>query len=402
MVDGGFDAVTNSEMAGIAELLQRLIAIDSRNPDLTEGAPGELEIANFVAGKLNGFGLEVTFAQVIGERSNVIGTLPGHDSAATVIFEAHLDTVPASPATMKPLQEGGRIYGRGACDTKGSLAAMIAAVERLAAYPGRRPTVILAAACDEEYRMRGARQLAKTLPSADAVIIGEPTRLIPARMHNGFMRFAITVRGIAAHSSRAELGTNAIVHAARLVLELDAVVGERLRTEVHPLAGAALLSATVVEGGTAPNVIPDRCTVWFDRRVGPDESCSEALAEIRAVVAGYAKREDVVIDVGDPVVAFEALKTGENSLVVLAAQSAAEEILKQKVVVGGMTYSTDACCFSDRADLPSVVLGPGSIEQAHGDLEWVEVAELLKARDIYFELALRIAELVQTGAKGDS
>lgn len=394
--------MSGAELADIPALLEQLLAIDSRNPDLAEGAPGEREAGDFVAGLLRASGLDVTVSEVIGERSNVVGILPGRDSAATVIFEAHLDTVPASPATMRAFREGTRIYGRGACDTKGSLAAMLGAVQRLAAHPGRRPTVILAAACDEEYRMRGARQLAKTLPPADAVIIGEPTSLVPARLHNGFMRFAVTVKGVAAHSSRAEQGTNAIVHAARVVLELDDTVGARLRAQPHPLSGPALLSATMVEGGTAPNVIPDRCTVWFDRRIGPSESCDGALAEIRTTVAGYSAREGVDIEVEDPVVAFEALDTGEDALVVHAARSATASVLQRDVAVGGMTYSTDACCFAERTDLPSIVLGPGSIEQAHGEVEWVEISEVLQARDIYVELALRVAELVEKEAEGDS
>ncbi|MDF1480172.1 M20/M25/M40 family metallo-hydrolase [Leifsonia sp. H3M29-4] len=382
----------------VEDLLERLLRTDSRNPALAADSPGEGAIARQVATVLEAMGLEVTLQPVDGERANVIAVLPGIESAATVILEAHLDTVPADAATMAVRREGRRLYGRGACDTKGSLAAMIGAVDLLRRMPGPRPTVLLVGAVDEEYIMRGARQLARTLPSADAVVIGEPTSLLPARAHNGFVRVSVGVRGTAAHSSRAEMGVNAIVQAGRLVTDIDAGLGHRLRAASASIAGPALLSATMISGGIAPNVIPDRCTIWFDRRVPPGIDPLAALEELRAEVDAICARTGIDAAVDEPLVALGGLDTPPQSLAVRAACQAASTVLARDIESVGVTYSTDACCFYDRPDLPCVVLGPGSIEQAHGEVEWIDLDEVIAARDLYVQLALDIHALKETAA----
>lgn len=382
----------------VGDLLERLLRTDSRNPELTMASRGEGVIARHLAEVLGAMGLDVTLQTVDGDRANVIAALPGVDSTATVILEAHLDTVPADPATMAVHREGGRIYGRGACDTKGSLAAMVGALDRLRRLPGPRPTVLLVGAVDEEYIMRGARLLAASLPSADAVVIGEPTSLLPARAHNGFIRVSVEVRGTAAHSSRAEMGTNAIVQAGRLVIELDAGLGHRLRTASTSIAGPALLSATMISGGIAPNVIPDQCTIWFDRRVSPHMNPQAALDELRSEIDAICARTSIDAVVNEPLAALGGLDTSRHSLAVRAACQAASTVLARDIESIGVTYSTDACCFYERTDLPCVVLGPGSIDQAHGDVEWVDLDEVVAARDVYVQLVLDVHALKESTA----
>lgn len=382
----------------VEELLERFLRTDSRNPELAATSPGEGAVARQLADVLDTMGLDVTLQPVGGERANVIAVLPGIESRSTVILEAHLDTVPGGEATMAVHREGRRIYGRGACDTKGSLAAMVAAIDRLRRLPGPRPTVLLVGAVDEEYIMQGARLLAGSLPSADAVVIGEPTSLLPARAHNGFVRVSMEVRGTAAHSSQAELGTNAIVQAGRLVIELDTGLGARLRAASTSIAGPALLSATMVSGGIAPNVIPDRCTIWFDRRVSPGMDPLSALDEFRDEVDAICKRTGIDAAVNEPLVALGGLDASPHSLVVRAACHAASAVLARDVESIGVTYSTDACCFYDRPDLPCVVLGPGSIDQAHGEVEWIDLDEVIAARDLYVQLVLDVHALKETAA----
>ncbi|MBO3084733.1 M20/M25/M40 family metallo-hydrolase [Cellulomonas fengjieae] len=371
-----------------AVLLEELARIDSRNPDLSPDSAGERALAERVAQIVAGLGMDVRLIPVLDDRPNLVAVLPGVDSDATVIFEAHLDTVPADAGTREVRREGRRLYGRGTCDTKGSLAAMIAAIDRLSRTAGPRPTVLLACAVDEEYLMRGAGQLATELPSADVVVVGEPTSLVPARAHNGFLRFRVEVLGRSAHSSRAALGVNAINQAARLVLALDATVGERRRASPHPLAGHALLSATMVDGGIAPNVIPDRCSVLFDRRVAPGERPEEALAEAYEAIAQICERESITVELPEPLVSLGALETPPDAVAVVAAEAAASRALGRDVSAGGVTFSTDACCFYDRPDLPSVVLGPGSIDEAHGSVEWIELDDVDTAVRIYYDLAM--------------
>jgi acetylornithine deacetylase/succinyl-diaminopimelate desuccinylase-like protein len=376
----------------VEALLEELCRIDSRNPDLADDSPGERRLAERVGELLRGIGADVRIIPVIGERANVIGILPGIDSDAVVVLEAHLDTVPATAAAMRIFRDGRRLHGRGTSDTKGCLAAMIVAADALARRSGPRPTIIVAGVCDEEYIMRGALSLAAELPAADAVVIGEPTSLIPARAHNGFIRTQVVVVGEAAHSSRASLGVNAIERASLLVQELDRGLGERRRNAPHPLAGHALLSATMVDGGIAPNVIPDRCSLWFDRRVAPDETPGAALAELHDEIAAICARHGIQVELPEPLIALGGLDTPEDSPVIRAAELASAAVLGRPVTAGGVTYSTDACTFGERADLPVVVLGPGSIDQAHVDDEWIDLDELVASVGLYCDFAMRIHE----------
>lgn len=378
----------------VEELLEQLVQLDSRNPDLSPDSAGEQPLADFVAHLLESFGVQTSMLPALPGRSNLLGVLEGRDSEATVIFEVHLDTVPASEKTREVRRDGRLLFGRGSSDPKGSLAAMLSATKMLADAPGPRPAVLLVGVCDEEYLMRGSAELAKTLPPADAVVIGEPTSLIPARAHNGFMRFTITVHGRAAHSSRAELGVNAITEGARLISALDSAIGHRLRTQPHPLTGPASLSPTVAQGGGAANIIPDRFTIWFDRRLSPGETPAGALAEIDAELT--VLRSDRGIDArrSEPTIALAALDSPADSIAVRAAEQAATSVLGSPTAAIGVTYSTDACRFADRLDLPCIILGPGSIEQAHTDEEWIDLDQVVAAEQLYFELAMNVHALV--------
>jgi acetylornithine deacetylase len=371
-------------------VLRRLMAIDSRNPDLAPDSPGERPLAEEVAVLLEERGLVTELHDVVGERPNVVGTLPGTPGEPTVLLEAHLDTVPEPAGGIPVEQVGPRLSGRGACDTKGSLAAMIVAAGRLAAHPGPRPTVLVAGVADEEYIMRGAAALGRQLPPVDGVVIGEPTSLAPVRAHNGFIRVRARIGGRAAHSSKAHLGVNAVVHAARVVTALDEQLGERLRGRPHALTGPALLSPTMISGGIAPNVVPDRCEVMFDRRLAPDEAVSAALAEIEEVLASL-RDQGVDVRLDEPIVALPGVDAGEHAPIVRAAEQAVEATLGRRIPAHGVTYSTDACLLSGHAGLPCVVLGPGSIDQAHTDDEWVDLPEVETAADLYVAVALALA-----------
>jgi acetylornithine deacetylase len=371
-------------------VLRRLMQFDSRNPDLAPDSPGERPLAEEVAALLRERGLETALHDAVGSRPNVVATLPGTPGEPTVLLEAHLDTVPTPAGGIPVRQEGRRLYGRGACDTKASLAAMIVAAGRLSEHTGPRPTVLVAGVADEEYVMRGAAVLAEQLPPVDAVVIGEPTSLAPVRAHNGFIRVRVQVGGRAAHSSKAHLGVNAIVQAAKVVTVLDSRLGERLRRKPHALTGPALLSPTMVSGGIAPNVVPDRCEVMFDRRLAPDESVAVALAEIEEVL-GVLRDEGVSAHLDEPIVALPGMETLGETPVVRAAEEAVALVLGQHVGAQGVTYSTDACFLSGHAGLPCVVLGPGSIDQAHTDDEWVDLDEVATAADIYVAFVLALA-----------
>lgn len=374
----------------VEEIFDQLMRIDSQNPDLSPGVAGEAELATAVGSLLGRSGAKVTFQPVVDGRPNVVGVLEGTPGEGAIVLEAHLDTVPVLPTTRGIGIEGRRYYGRGACDTKASLAAMIVALHELSQTSERRPTVILAGVADEEYVMRGAATLLEALPDDVAgIVIGEPTSLLPVRAHNGFIRVAIGVHGVSAHSSRAELGVNAITQAARLVCELEDRLGVDLKCRPDPLTGHTLLNATMISGGIAPNVVPDYVEVVFDRRVGPGETVDEALGAIASVVEDL-REKGVDGRMHEPFARLPGYQTEVTHPIVRAAVEASSTFHGRPVEASGVTYSTDACYLGASGKYPCVVLGPGSIEQAHTDEEWVDLDELVEAVAVYRDLVLAL------------
>jgi acetylornithine deacetylase/succinyl-diaminopimelate desuccinylase-like protein len=384
-------AVTAPAPLDVEGLLEHLVGIDSQNPDLVPGHPGELALAREVADLLTGLGLETALHETLPGRPNVVGVLPG-DPDRAVLLEAHLDTVPAPGGRLTVRRDGQRLHGRGACDTKGSLAAMIAAVARLAHEPGPRPTVVIAGVVDEEYVMRGAAGLLAQIPPVSAVVIGEPTSLVPVRAHNGFLRLRLQAHGRAVHSSKAHLGHNAIIASARVVAALESSVGERLRHRHHPLIGPALLTPTMIAGGSAPNVVPDECDIWFDRRLAPDETATTALAEIDGALASM-RQQGLEISRDEPIVSLAGVETPADHPLVVATEQAVEAVLGVKQVATGVTYSTDACYLGGQGGLPCVVMGPGSIDQAHTVDEWIDLPEVTRAVDVYAEIVRQLGRI---------
>jgi acetylornithine deacetylase/succinyl-diaminopimelate desuccinylase-like protein len=372
----------------VEALLERLVRIDSQNPDLVPGHPGELELASTVAEIMQDLGMHTALPETLPGRPNVIGVLPG-TSEERLLFEAHLDTVPAPQHKVIVHREARRLHARGSCDTKGSLAAMLAAVEQLSRESGPRPTLVVAGVVDEEFIMRGAELLLDQIGPVVGTVVGEPTSLVPVRAHNGFIRVRLQVHGKSAHSSKAHLGKNAILGAAQVVTALEARVGQRLQHRHHHLAGPALLTPTMVQGGIAPNVVPDRCELWFDRRLSPGEEPATALAEIDEVL-NHLRAEGTEVDRDQPIVSLPGVETPANHPLVAATERAVGAVTGKHEAATGVTYSTDACFLARSGETPFIVLGPGSIDQAHTDDEWIDLDELVQAVDVYAEVVRQV------------
>jgi acetylornithine deacetylase len=375
----------------VVELLVELVGIESTNTTLDPDGPGEAAMADRLAQLLDDLGLAVEMYEVAPGRPNVLGTLPGHPDRPALLFEAHLDTVPTPPGGIPVHLESGRLTGRGSCDCKGALAAMLGALDRIAASPAaERPTVLLAGAVDEESSMTGSAALLPLLTldgrTVSAAVIAEPTSLVPVRAHHGVVRAALTAHGRAAHAAKAHLGVNAVTAMARAITALDDRLGRRLAATMHPLAGPALLNTTMIRGGSAPNIVPDLCEVIVDRRIPPGTTPAEVVAEIEAVLAERREAGDE-IRLGDPFVALPGVETDPDEAIVVAAERAATSALGRPVSAGGVPFATDACNLLGTGGIPCVVLGPGSIDQAHTADEWVDIAEVLAAVDVYEAIA---------------
>jgi acetylornithine deacetylase len=370
------------------ELLEELVRIDSVNPAM--GGPGEPEIVARLAGVLRDLGLEVSTPEVVDGRRNLLATLPGSSGAPTLLLEAHLDTVAMPGDGLAVGRTDDRLVGRGSCDTKGSGAAMVAAMAELIGSGDERATVVFAGVADEEDRMLGSRALVDQLPPVDGAVIGEPTSLEPVRVHNGLARIAIEAHGRAAHTSRAHLGVNAISAASRVVSTLDERLLPRLTARAHPLAGPALLTPAVIHGGVAPNVVPDRCRLSVDRRLAPGENPHAALAEIDELLDELREHGDRITR-EPPWLLLEAVETSADHPVVRLAEESVEAVLGRPATAGGVPYGTDASNLSGVGGVPCVVLGPGSIDQAHTDDEWVPLEEVRQGAFVYAEMARRFA-----------
>ena len=390
----GIVAPVPSEFHGQADrtrverLLIRYVGTHSVNPAVDGGA-GEADLASLLFSDLRDWGFDPAREPVHpGGRDNVIATLPGREGSPTVMFHAHLDTVGLSgKATADALSTGGNVYGRGACDTKGSLVAMVESLRLLESVDvAERATVMLVGGIDEEVGGTGAQQLAAAHPEIEMAVIGEPTSLDIATAHKGVLRFDIATTGIPAHSSKPHLGRNAIYAMARVLDLLQTHYLTSLDPAGHPLAGPATLAVTTIRGGSGFNVVPAECVIGLDRRVIPGENHEELLDEFDSLLAGL----DVTLERRDPFLMTAPLDTPVTDPVVQALKQAREEATGREADPIGVTYGTDASAFAP-AGISCVVFGPGSIDQAHSDEEWVGIEETAIAAEILAQTALHLA-----------
>ena len=375
--------------------LAALVAIDSVNPEF--GGPGEGGVADYVDDRLRSAGIETRRTEVLPGRDNVVGVIPGRDRSRQVVLEAHMDVVSIAGMTIPPFAptiDGGRIYGRGSCDTKAGLAGMLHAVLDLHRSGIAPPCdVWLAAVIDEEYLFRGVTRLCDDLPARvpgrapSAAIIAEPTEMRVVVATKGVVRWEIVFHGRAAHSSKPHLGINAISHAATFIRAVDAHHAG-LATHLHPLLGPATGNVGLIAGGVQVNFVPDRCALQIDRRLLPGERTADVLATYQAILERMAGDDPSVrAEMIPPFLVDEALETpADASATALASAVAGELGLAPDPV--GVPYGSDASKLS-RHGLDCIVFGPGSIDQAHGAVEYVDVAQVEMAAEFYREFSRR-------------
>ena len=376
----------------VIRLLTDLVSIESVNPSLISGQRGEAALAEFVTEYLARLGLAVESQPVLPGRVNVLARLPGQN-AASILFEAHMDTVTLEPMpdALVPRVSDGRLYGRGACDTKGSLAGMLYALKLLKEHAaGRHASVLMAATVDEEVAYRGVLALVVARTEATGAIVGEPTSLAPAIAHKGCVRWRIRTRGRAAHTSKAHAGNNAIYQMVEVIRCLREQLEPRLATRTHPLAGAPSLCVSVIHGGLQVNIVPNECVIEIDRRTVPGETHEQVLDEVDQVLDEIRRREPkFVIEREAPTVPDWPLDTPAGSAIARAGLAACRAI-RGSADLGAVPYGSDASKLSVLGHIPSIVLGPGDIAQAHTADEWVPVAEVVQAAEIYAQAAVEL------------
>lgn len=375
----------------VVELLKQLVSINSVNSFYPNG-PGEAGCAAFVAQFWREHGIEHKTEEVLPNRPNVVARLPGKNPQRRLLLEAHMDTVSVDGMTIPPFQpvvENGRLYGRGSCDTKAGLAGMMMALQR-AKHEGFVPPcdVYMAAVVDEEHSCLGIRDLCSRFLAEGTIlhgaIVAEPTELGLAIASKGVLRWRISSRGRAAHSSKIELGINAIHPMARLVVALEEL-HRNTESKTHPLLGRATANVGLISGGVQVNFVPDRCSIDIDRRVLPGESHEEILREYQQVIQTVESELSASsFALEAPTIQESCLNTDPNHPVVQCAGHVLRR-LGLDHSLKGVAYGSDASRLQE-AGVSSILFGPGSIDQAHTADESIDLDQVRTAHEFYYSM----------------
>ena len=356
-------------------LLQDLIALPSVNPAFFSDPQlhGEHRVAAFLESAARRQGLEVESQTVVPGRSNLLVRLsPRGEVRHRVLLAPHMDTVgePAYALQLKPVVRDGRIYGRGACDTKGSVAAFFQSLLNVAAS-GPRPNhteILFVGLIDEENMQLGSRHFAQHGPKGDLAVVGEPTDLEIVSAHKGDVWLRLRATGRSAHGATPHRGKNAVTAMARIVLALETEYAAELAARpAHPRLGRPTVNVGRIDGGRQPNIVPAECTIDIDRRTLPGETEAGVRREIITLLRRHGLKASYDNLRTSP---CEPLETCPDLPLVRSLTRAA-----RRKGTRGVHYFTDAAPLA-AGGTPSVVFGPGDIAQAHTEREWLAISQL--------------------------
>ncbi len=375
--------------AFITRTLQELVRINSINPSLTPGGNGEYQIGMYVAEGLRGLGLEVAVYALEPDRLNVVGRLRGTGSGRSLLLNAHMDTVGVDGMSGDPFAgdiRDGRLYGRGAQDMKGSLAAMIGAAKALIdsdLIPAG--DLLITAVADEEYRSIGTEELVRRV-HADAAIVTEPTDLTLCRAHRGFIWYDVETFGRAAHGSRFQEGIDANMRMGRFLARLEGLERDLRQRPAHPLAGPPSLHAAKIQGGSEISVYAAHCLLQVERRTIPGETEASATSELQAIIDQLAGEDPTFQARVTPAFLREPLEVAADAPIVQALEAAMAGRLGSKPAHTGQTFWTDAAILS-AAGIDTVLAGPIG-HGLHSAEEWVELQSVFDLAHILAQTAI--------------
>ncbi len=374
------------------ELLSKMIAFNTVNEHISNVPFPEREMLQYLEDLAIEWGFQAQRLPINqyfqGPSYNLLISFNVSPNVPTLLFESHADTVSIEGMTIPPLEAHlieGKIFGRGVCDTKGSGASMLFALRNYAQQSHQPNNIVLLFVTDEEISKVGTsafvqKQLSDLGWRPSGVIVGEPTLCKLVVAHNGVIRWSLKTKGVAAHSSQPSNGKSAITSMAKLVLEFEKEYCHKI-TATHPLTGAAACSINTISGGTGVNIIPSECVIEIDRRTVPGEDSEIVRTEIEVALNSIARADpSIIFEISPPFIDLPLDPTTN--------QDFADQVSDLLAKIGmpgqqsGVGYGTDASTYS-AIGLPTIVLGPGSIDQAHTKDEWLDISELEKAVFIY-------------------
>ena len=369
-------------------ILRDLIALPSVNSaflPLGDPRAGEARVADYLARRAAKAKLDVEHQAVAPGSDNLIVRLsPLGQARHRIVLAPHLDTVGGDdPKIYRPTKKGNKLHGRGACDTKGSVAAMFRALENVAKRR-QRPSeteIVFAGLLDEECNQTGSRALAKRRMKANFAIVGEPTRCKVVTAHKGDLWLRLTATGKAAHGARPELGRNAVHALARCIDAIETDYAALLRKRRHPLLGQATINTGTIRGGAQPNIVPDHCEADLDRRTLPGETFAGIRRELLGVLAKRGLKAKLIDVKG---YTCPALETDPGLPWVRDFMRAARQ---RKAL--GVDYYCDAANLAG-SGIPTVVWGPGDIAQAHTADEWIAIEQLERGTEMLTRFLLSL------------
>jgi acetylornithine deacetylase len=371
-------------------LTEMLVRVDSRNPTLVPGAPGESGCAHLLAEVLGGWGFRLEWQDVRDGRANLLARIGTSAKGAPVLmFNGHLDVVGVDGMThapFAPVIDGDLLYGRGSCDMKAGVAAMSVAAWQ-AAQHGIRGEIIVAAVIDEEFESLGTRAMLERGTRADVAVVTEPTRLAICPAHRGFVWLEFAFTGRAAHGSRYDIGIDAIRHAMLLMTALDRYQDSVLTTRTHGLLGRASLHASTIAGGVGWSTYPEQCTLRVERRTLPGETTASVLHEIQTLLSELRATEPQLSVTVRVDTAQGPSDVAVDAPLVQRLAEAHARIRGVTPVIGGLSAWTDAALLND-AGIPAVCFGPGDIALAHAATEYVPLSEIDAATAVLTAFAL--------------
>ena len=370
-----------AEPQSCEELLAQMVGFNSIFRDQSGREQPELPLAEHLQSLARGWGFEAHLLPVPGHAPNLLITHPVSASAPWLLFDSHMDTVDVAGMTIDPFQaeiRDGRIYGRGACDTKGTGAAMFWALRTLAADQKVTSNTAILFSVDEENTQIGARTfVTEQVKQLDwepiGAIVGEPTEMKLVTAANGVVRWTVEATGVPAHSCDPELGRSAISDMAKIVLAIERDYIPAIEVS-HPLTGKAQCSINMIEGGLQINIIPEKCRVRIDRRIVPGEDPQAVLPAVEQVLDDV-RGEDPQLEVNQE--SNQVVAAIDPALSVSFADAVGSVLAAEGFdpTPAGVPYATNGNSFSP-AGLPTVVLGPGNIAQAHTRDEWLDREQL--------------------------
>jgi acetylornithine deacetylase len=384
--------MTRTDPHALADLLRRLVAIDSTNPSLVPGAPGEAGVATLLAQECRAAGLEVHLEEAAPGRPNVVARLRGRRPGRRLLLNGHMDTVSVE-GMREPFAGvvlGRQLFGRGAYDMKGSLAAMVEAGRLLAAEGLQAGELVLAFVVDEEYASLGTADLVRRHAAAelaDAAIVTEPTGLEVCVAHKGFVWARIETAGRAAHGSRYHEGDDAIARMGHVLVALDRFDRGALVRRTHPLLGRASIHASTISGGLGLSTYPDRCTLDIERRTLPGEADAEVARELEDLLEEARRSSPGLTGHVTLLLTRPPFEIPVDTAVVQTMLASIRRVRGQEAVIVGESPWFDAALLGS-AGIPTVMFGPAGAG-AHASEEWVDLWSVAICTDVLVETARR-------------